>query len=132
MFSVSYLFQWKYNAKKKSRRGNLIRVELVVVFAKENVVGTGTVGIADCFTRFVSKFNHETVLRFLGRLFLFPNEQVGEVCRGVRHTPFGLDSEEHPHPAPSDFEEHEDEKTAFGFRKPCETRHHAPQPRETK
>jgi hypothetical protein len=49
----------------------------------------------------------------------------------VKHTPFGLNSEEHPHPAPSDFEEHEDEQTAFGFGKPCETRHHAPQPRET-
>ena len=58
-------------------------------------------------------------------------ERVGEVFREVRHTPFGLDAEEHPHPAPSDFEKHEDVKTTFGLGKPCETWQHAPQPRET-
>lgn len=47
------------------------------------------------------------------------------------HTPFGLRSEENPHPTPSHFEKHEKEQTAFGFGKPCEAGQHAPQPRES-
>lgn len=61
---------------EKSRRGSLVRVEFVVVFAKENVVGTGAVGIADCFTRRVSKSNHETEC-FVVREVIFVHEGAG-------------------------------------------------------
>lgn len=48
----------------------------------------------------------------------------------VKHTPFGLDPEEHPHPPSYDFEKHEHEQTAFAFGEPCEAREYPPQPRE--
>ena len=49
--SVSHTRSDGKSTLKNSRRGHLIRVELVVVFAKENIFGTGTVGVADCFTK---------------------------------------------------------------------------------
>lgn len=63
----------------------------------------------------------------LGR-YLPGKRLAAEDVEQVQLTPFGFDPEEHPHPTTGDLEEHENEQARFSFRKPCETRDHAPQP----
>lgn len=85
MFGDSYSFRWEIVmedqiAKMRIRRQS-IRVEFVVVFAKEDVVWTGPVGIPNCVTELrqqmkISDRAHDV------RGNLFPRRRRVDVVRG--------------------------------------------------